>query len=133
MTTEEIGKLFNLLERLHSDKRAKRDKGTLTAWARTLGQWSYDQVCSAAIQRAQTGNRFFPDAPEIVAFCPPVPAKVAPDDWQTKALERHKELIELRRAAGIPNTWEEARRAALKAGKWLELLDEANLSVEVIL
>lgn len=137
-----MDKLFDLLEHLHSDKKQKRDIKTLTAWREVLNPWSYDQVRDAAFRRAQSGNRFFPDAPEIAAFCEPIKNvsweadnKTVPAGWekQSKALKRHKNLMERRRAAGLPGGLAEAQERGMTAAEFSAACDEAGMSVSEIL
>lgn len=140
LTAEELDKLFNLLERLHSDKKLKRDRETMTVWRETLSPWSYGQVRSAAFHRAQSGNRFFPDAPELAAFCPKEQREEGelrrdappPNEWRER-LERYRELQTRRRSAGLPATLEEARMEGRTAGEWHTMLEQAGLGVEAIL
>lgn len=139
LTVEETYKLFDLLEHLHSGKRFKRDKKTLVTWRETLQDWSYEQVREAAYRRGREGNRFFPDAPEIAAYCPPVAEKTAeaPQEKlrsdQCELLKKHESLIKKRRKAGLPATLEEARQQGLSALDWNRILGSAELGLEAIL
>lgn len=143
LTAIEINKLFNLLELYHSDKKAKRDKATVAAWQRVLRPWNYEQAREAADRRAQSGNRFFPDAPEIAAFCPDLPEEsgvenreeVISSSWgkQLERVKKYAGLVSRRREAGLPATLEESRASSLNSEEWSKHLDEAGLGVEAIL
>lgn len=144
ITNEEICNLFNLLEIYHSDKKAKRDKATLAAWRMVLSPWSYEQVKQAAIKRAQSGNRFFPDAPEIAAFCPPLDLETGMADrvlsgrdlerWQKQRamVERYDERKRQLREAGLPEDIWAARAAGMSCGEYDQIVESAGLGFDDI-
>lgn len=140
LTTSEVNKLFDLLKELHG-KDKSRDKRTIAIWLKVLEPWTYQQVRSAAIERARSGNRYYPDPAEIAQFLPdpgvPVPqpigsmdtrAKEAQDRLYARWKKEQDRLIPLRCAAGLPATMDEANAAGMKYTEWMNALEAAGLN-----
>lgn len=83
MEKNDVFKLFDLLEQLHSRKKIQRDARTAAIWLKTLEPWSYEQVREAALVRARA-NVFLPDPAELAAYLPrinrPPEASCSPQD-----------------------------------------------------
>lgn len=149
LTTAEVNKLFDLLKELHG-KDKPRDKRTIAIWSTVLEPWTYQQVRMAVVERARE-NRYYPDPAEITAFLPqpempyksttaagatvPQPcsgtdarAKEAQDSLFARMKKERERLIPLRRAAGIPATFEEALAVGMTAGKWWSRCEAAGLN-----
>lgn len=130
MEKQEVHKLFNLLETLHAGQKRPRDIGTITAWADVLALWTYEAVREAAIKRAQKGNRYFPDAAELVEYLPkpevsddyePIDVdKYRNEKWEKITAWRHVQY----HAAGIP-TAIEAKRQGIPYREWCAMVDAA--------
>ena len=71
-SSQDVLRLFDLLERLYQGKKAPRDKVSVAVWREVLKPWSYGTVRDAVIRRARD-NRFFPDPSEIAEYCGPAP------------------------------------------------------------
>jgi len=131
MEKQEVHKLFNLLETLHAGQKRPRDIGTLSAWADVLALWTYEEVREAAIKRAQKGNRYFPDAAELIEYLPHredqswmykyIEARMT--EAEKRAAEHAARIREKYHAVGLP-TPSEAKRLGLKFSEWKQLVYE---------
>lgn len=148
LTTAEVNKLFDLLKELHG-KDKPRDKRTIAIWSTVLEPWTYQQVRMAVVERSRE-NRYYPDPAEITAFLPrpevpykPTPAgatvpqprngtdarvKYAQDSLFARMEKERERLIPLRRAAGIPATFEEALAVGMTAVEWWFRCEVAGLN-----
>lgn len=143
LNMSEVNKLFDLLKELHG-KDKPRDKRTIAIWAKVLEPWAYTQVRAAVIERARSGNRYYPDPSEITQFLPKQTdaGATAPQPWkgvnidaresQNRLFSRMKEerdrLIPLRRAAGLPATIDEAKLAGMNPTEWWNALEASGLN-----
>lgn len=148
LTTAEVNKLFDLLKDLHG-KDKPRDKRTIAIWSTVFEPWTYQQVRTAAVERARE-NRYYPDPAEITVFLPrpempykptaagatvPQPcsgtdarAKEAQERLYARWKKEQDRLIPLRRDAGLPATMEEAGAAGMKYTEWMNALEAAGLN-----
>lgn len=143
LTTSEVNKLFDLLKELHG-KDKPRDERTISIWATVLKPWNYQQVRAAVIERARSGNRFYPDPTEITELLPnpdiPVSrpvgsldarAKEAQDRLFARWKKEQNRLAPLRRAAGLPGTAIEAEAAGMPYTEWQAALEAVGLNTPV--
>lgn len=143
LTASEVNQLFDLLKELHG-KDKPRDERTIFIWATVLKPWNYKQVRAAVLERARSGNRYYPDPAEITELLPasseqssrtmgPVgPMEARAKAQQDRLFARMKaerdRLIPLRRAAGLPATAEEAKAAGMTSVEWWNALETAGLN-----
>lgn len=134
LTKEDVLKLFDLLERLHSGKKQQRDKVSVAVWAEVLRPWNYEQVRDAAVRRARV-NRYFPDPSELAEYLPEPAASAVVQrgryiDGQVEALRRQwNALREQRAAAGLPIGGCQALEQGWGAGQYEDAVDSAGLSL----
>lgn len=143
MNREDIDDLFKLLQLYFPNSDKTRNETLKTAWLLLLEPYDRDTVRNALTEQLRE-SKFFPDPQSIASRCPPVLRKKGPGSlepvpdssgWEKQAelLKRYGELIDRRRAAGIPGTWSDAQEAGMDAETWDRLTDHAGLGVEVIL
>ncbi len=112
----------------------------VSLWLKELGGYGADQV-QAAVDKfvAEETKGFPPSIGQIKANIPsgrelPLNGRdLAAWNKQREDLRQYAELLERRRNAGLPATWEDARRAGISAAEWCLMLDEAGLGVVGVL
>ena len=139
MNKEDRQKIYTLLSKYFPNARQLKDPATLTAWGLVLGKYPYDDVKNAVIEYVAR-NKFFPDIADITGSLTPEestanldlgpgrdrrelgPLELREKRMQDLLFERMREararLLPLRRAAGIPATWPEAKAAGMTARQW---------------
>ena len=140
LTREDTDKLFELFAFYRPKDPRLRDNALRAVWALTLAPYSVDDVREAVVSYFRT-QKYWPDPTDISSRCPqpelpktqnfPTPAPTARYiDPAVEALrERWQELRRQCRAAGVPGTWEEAKKSGLTWAAWMEILDERGLGL----
>lgn len=145
MTLQQTGGIMNLLSAaypwFYSGRNAPDPAQTLKLWADQFSGDPVDLVESAVRALIDTNGKSSP--PTIGAVKAKMrqidPSYQAPrtavgagsyKDPAVEALrERWQELRRQCRAAGVPGTWEEAKKAGLTWAAWMEILDERGLGL----
>ena len=137
MTREDTEKLFELLAFYRPKDPRLRDNALRAVWALTLAPYSVDDVREAVVSYFRT-QKYWPDPTDISSRCPqpaqtphqpPPPTGGYKDPVIEKLRVRWQELCCQRRAAGLPATWEEAKKAGLTTAAWMENLEERGLTL----
>ena len=140
LTREDTDKLFELFAFYRPKDPRLRDNALRAVWALTLAPYSVDDVREAVVSYFRT-QKYWPDPTDISSRCPqpelpktqnfPTPAPTARYiDPAVEALrERWQELRRQCRAAWVPGTWEDAKKAGLTWEAWMDILDERGLAL----
>lgn len=141
MTAKDIDSMFKLLQIYFPNSDKPKDKKLKSAWLLVLQPYEKTDVKQALVDHLRR-NTFFPDVQSIAVKCPPPCSMLnhADGDKPTAQWDKQRDMVvrfqlqkKQRRDAGIPETWQEAQAAGMKAMEWAEELDKAGLGAEVIL
>lgn len=138
LTREDTDKLFRLLAFYRPNDPHLKDNALRAVWALTLAPYSVDDVREAVVSYFRT-QKYWPDPTDISSRCPqpetpktqslPTPTARYIDPAVESLRERWQDLRCQRRAAGVPDTWEETKKAGLPAAAWMDILDERGLAL----
>ena len=138
LTREDTDKLFRLLAFYRPNDPHLKDNALRAVWALTLAPYSVDDVREAVVSYFRT-QKYWPDPTDISSRCPqpetpktqslPTPTARYRDPAVEALRERWQELRRQRRAAGVPDTWEEAQKAGLTWAAWMNMLDERGFAL----
>ena len=124
MTREDTDNLFKLLAIFRPNDPRAEDTTLKSAWALVLEPYAVEDVRAAV---ADISSRC-PPLPQMPHQPPPLTGGYI--DHAVEALrERWQELRRQCRAAGVPGTWEEAKKSGLTWAAWMEILDERGLGL----
>ena len=137
VTREDTDNLFKLLAIFRPNDPRAEDTTLKSAWALVLEPYAVEDV-RAAVAAYFREKKFWPDVTDISSRCPPLPQMPHQPppltggyiDHAVEALrERWQELRRQCRAAGVPDTWEEAKKAGLTWAAWMNMLDERGFAL----
>ena len=137
LTREDTDNLFKLLAIYRPNDPRAEDITLRSAWALVLEPYDPADVKAAVVAYFRE-KKFWPDVTDIATRCPPLPQtqhQPPPPtggyiDHAVEALrERWQDLCRQRRAARVPGTWEEAKKAGLTAEAWMNMLDERGFAL----
>ena len=138
LTREDTDKLFELFAFYRPKDPRLRDNALRAVWALTLAPYSVDDVREAVVSYFRT-QKYWPDPTDISSRCQqpetpktqslPTPTARYIDHAVEALRERWQELRRQCRAAGVPGTWEEAKKSGLTWAAWMEILDERGLGL----
>jgi len=137
VTREDTDNLFKLLAIFRPNDPRAEDTTLKSAWALVLEPYAVEDV-RAAVAAYFREKKFWPDVTDISSRCPPLPQMPHQPppltggyiDHAVEALrERWQELRRQCRAAGVPGTWEDAKKAGLTWAAWMDILDERGLAL----
>ena len=138
LTREDTDKLFRLLAFYRPNDPHLKDNALRAVWALTLAPYSVDDVREAVVSYFRT-QKYWPDPTDISSHCPqperpktqslPTPTARYIDPAVEALRERWQELRRQCRAAGVPGTWEDAKKAGLTWEAWMDILDERGLAL----
>lgn len=138
LTREDTDKLFELFAFYRPKDPRLRDNALRAVWALTLAPYSVDDVREAVVSYFRT-QKYWPDPTDISSRCQqpetpktqslPTPTARYIDPAVESLRERWQELRRQCRAAGVPGTWEEAKKSGLTWAAWMEILDERGLGL----
>lgn len=145
MTLQQTGKIMNLLSAaypwFYAGKNAPDPAQTLKLWTDQFSEDPVDLVESAVRALIDTNGKSSPPTigavkakmrqidPSYQAQCSATGMGSYRDPVIEKLRVRWQELCGQRRAAGLPATWEEAKKAGLTTAAWMEKLEERGLAL----
>lgn len=138
MTTEEMDGLWELIGIFRKNDPHLKDKKLKNAWLLVLEPYERDDVRNAVAAYFRECG-YWPDVTDIARRCPPLPALTGQPDYHpaegSKALNdlltpAFREMLERRRAAGVPATYQKAEAAGMNFDLWDEQLREAGLQMD---
>lgn len=138
MTTEEMDGLWELIGIFRKNDPHLKDKKLKNAWLLVLEPYERDDVRNAVAAYFRECG-YWPDVTDIAKRCPPLPAPAYPPEAPTGEDQRalndlltpaFREMLERRRAAGVPATYQEAEAAGMNFDLWDEQLREAGLQMD---
>lgn len=149
MDKEERQRIYTLLSKFYPNAKQLKDRATLTAWGLALEDFPYEDVKKSVLDYA-TRNKYFPDLADITGSLAaenqtrkdprgatvPQPGKMGVIDRKVREdqqalyerwCEESARLRKLRRDAGIPATYLEAKASGLSVSQWFALMSEKHL------
>lgn len=138
MTTEEMDGLWELIGIFRKNDPHLKDKKLKNAWLLVLEPYERDDVRNAVAAYFRECG-YWPDVTDIAKRCPPLPALTGQPEYPpaegSKALNdllmpAFRDVLERRRAEGLPATYKEAGAVGLDFEKWDGLLEASGLQMD---